>query len=95
MFLSFLVDFRTTRLYDYKYKLTYKFMEELTDEIYELVKKKMSEQGAYDRDSYRLLIDETIVYFHEKGKLTDNDNEKFIIDQLMQRWEFAKEDLSY
>ncbi len=70
-------------------------MEELINEIYELVKKKMSEQAAYDRDSYRMFIDETMVYFHEKGKLTDNDNEKFIVDQLMERWELAKEELSY
>ncbi len=69
-------------------------MEEIIEEIYELVKKKMSEQGAYDRDSYRMFIDETIVYFHEKGKLTDDDNEKFIFDQLMQRWEFAREEFS-
>jgi len=69
-------------------------MEQIVNEIYELVKKKMSEQGAYDRNSYRLFIDETIIYFHERGKLTDNDNEKFIIDQLMERWEFAKEELS-
>ena len=55
----------------------------------------MSEQGAYDRDSYRTLIDETIVYFHEKGKMTDNDNEKFIVDQLMEKWELAREELSY
>ncbi|PLX21501.1 hypothetical protein C0584_02430 [Candidatus Parcubacteria bacterium] len=70
-------------------------MEELIEEIYELVKKKMSEQGAYDRNSYKMLIDETIVYFHEKGKMTDNDNEKFIVDQLMQKWEFVREELSY
>lgn len=69
-------------------------MEQVIEEIYELVKKKMSEQGAYDRDSFRMLIDETIVYFHEKGKMTDNDNEKFIVDQLMERWEFAKDELS-
>lgn len=70
-------------------------MEQVIEEIYELVKKKMSEQGAYDRDSYRTLIDETIVYFHEKGKMTDNDNEKFIVDQLMEKWELAREELSY
>lgn len=69
-------------------------MEEVIDEIYELVKKKMSEQGAYDRDSYRMFIDETIVYFHEKGKLTDEDNEKFIFDQLIQRWEFVRDEFS-
>ena len=69
-------------------------MEETIEEIYQLVKKKMAEQGAYDRDSYRMLVEETILYFHEKGKLTDDDNEKFLVDQLMQMWEFAQEELS-
>ena len=69
-------------------------MEELIEEIYELVKKKMTEQGAYDRNSFKKLIEETIQYFHEKGKMTDNDNEKFITDQLLQRWEFVKDELS-
>ena len=69
-------------------------MEEVIDQIYQLVKKKMSEQGAYDKDSYRALIDETILYFREKGKLTDEDNEKFISEQLLGMWEFVQDDMS-
>jgi hypothetical protein len=66
-------------------------MDPLTEEILQLVKKKMREQGAYDRSAYHELVEETVEYFKEKGKLTDDDNEEFIIDQLMEMWEVVKE----
>jgi len=69
-------------------------MDSLTEEILQLVKKKMREQGAYDRAAYREFIEETIEYFKEKGKLTDDDNEEFIIDQLMEMWEVVEERLA-
>lgn len=62
-------------------------MDPLTEEILNLVKKKMAEQGAYDRDAYKELVEETIEYFREKGKLTDDDNDEFIKDQLIAMWE--------
>jgi len=62
-------------------------MEELVQEMYLLVKKKMREQGAYDRDAYSQVIDETIDYFYEKGKLGDDENEEFIKNQLLARCE--------
>ncbi len=70
-------------------------MEPIAEEILTLVKKKMAEQAAYDRDAYKELVEETIEYFREKGKLTDDDNDEFIEDQLMDMWgavqgEFAK-----
>lgn len=67
-------------------------MEPIAEEIYELVKKKMYEQGAFDRDAYEELVDETIGYFIEKGKLTDDDNEEFIKDQLTKMWSLAQEE---
>lgn len=69
-------------------------MDEITQEIYFLVKKKMAEQGAYDRDAYSDLIDETIEYFYEKGKLGDDENEELIKDQLMSMWDELEEDLA-
>jgi hypothetical protein len=69
-------------------------MDSLTEEILQLVKKKMREQGAYDRAAYREFIEETVEYFKEKGKLTDDDNEEFIIDQLMEMWEVVEERLA-
>ncbi len=62
-------------------------MDSTTEEILELVKKKMVEQAAFSRDEYKELIEETIEYFKEKGKLTDDDNDEFIENQLMGVWE--------
>ena len=57
------------------------------EEILSLVKKKMREQGGYSRDAYKQYVVETIDYFLEKGKLTDDDNLEFIEDRLMDVWE--------
>ena len=70
-------------------------MEPIVEEILQLVKKKMQEQGGFDRDAYKQLVEETISYFQEKGKLTDDDNLEFIEDRLMAVWgdvqnEFAR-----
>ncbi|MDD5071248.1 MAG: hypothetical protein PHQ42_00725 [Patescibacteria group bacterium] len=66
-------------------------MEGTIQEILNLVKKKMKEQGAYDREAYKQFIEETIDYFEEKGKLTDDDNLEFIEDQLLDMWEEVEE----
>jgi hypothetical protein len=66
-------------------------MEPIAEEILNLVKKKMAEQAAYDRDAYKELVEETIEYFREKGKLTDDDNDEFIEDQLMDMWSVVKD----
>jgi len=62
-------------------------MEPIVEEILQLVKKKMQEQGGFDCDAYKQLVEETILYFQEKGKLTDDDNLEFIEDRLMDVWE--------
>ena len=69
-------------------------MDPLTEEIYELVKKKVVEQAAYEREAYNQLVDETIEYFKEKGKLTDDDNEEFIKDQLSEMFEVMKDEVA-
>jgi len=68
-------------------------MEPIVQEILELVKIKMKEQGAYDREAYREVVEETIEYFREKGKLTDDDNDEFIENQLLDQWEWVQEHL--
>jgi len=68
-------------------------MEEITEEILILVKKKMREQGGYDRDAYKQFVAETIDYFIEKGKLTDDDNLEFIEDRLVNIWPDVEEEL--
>lgn len=65
-------------------------MEGIAEEILQLVEKKMAEQGAYDRDAYKELVEETIEYFREKGKITNDDNDEFIEDQLMDMWEMVQ-----
>lgn len=64
------------------------------EEILELVKKKMREQGAYDREAYEEFVVETIEYFEEKGKLTAEDNQEFIKDQLMEMWDSVEAELT-
>ncbi len=68
-------------------------MEPITQEIFELVKIKMQEQGAYDRDAFKQLVEETIEYYRERGLLTDDDNDEFIEDQILEQWEWLQEHL--
>ena len=67
-------------------------MEGTIQEILLLVKKKMLEQGGYDRDAYKQLIEETIGYFKERGKITDDENDEFIEDQLMGMYENVRDE---
>jgi len=69
-------------------------METPIDEILKLVKKKMIEQGAFTRAAYEEFVDETIVFFRERGKLTDEDSDRFIKDQLLEMWETVQEEFS-
>lgn len=61
------------------------------EEMFQLVKKKVREQAAYDRDAYSEVVDETIDYFHERGKLSDDENDGFIRDQLLDMWELVQD----
>ncbi len=69
-------------------------MEPVAEEILQLVKKKMQEQGGYDRAAYKQFVVETIDYFQEKGKLTDDDNLEFIEDRLMDMWESVRDEFA-
>ncbi len=62
-------------------------MDEIISEILDTVKLKMEEQGAFDRDAYEEFIEETIQDFREYGKLTDEDSDEYIKDELMKIWE--------
>ncbi len=68
-------------------------MEPITQEILDLIKIKMREQGAYDRDAYRQVVEETIEYYRERGLLTDDDNDEFIENQLLDMWSTVQENL--
>lgn len=67
---------------------------EIVEEILQLVKKKMREQAAYDREAYEELVNETIDYFHEKGKLGDDENDEFLKNQLMMMWETVQDEFA-
>ncbi len=69
-------------------------MEIIIEEILDLVKKKMNEQGGYDRSAYKQFVIETIDYFIEKGKLTDDDNLEFIEDRLMDMYNIIQEEFA-
>lgn len=66
-------------------------MEEIINEVLQLVKKKMREQGAFSRDAYKQFVVETLDYFIEKGKISEDDNLKFMEDRLMDMWEAVEE----
>jgi len=69
-------------------------MEDTIHDILALVKKKMAEQGGYSRDAYKQFVVETIDYFIEKGKLTDDDNLEFMEDRLMDMYDEVNKDLA-
>lgn len=69
-------------------------MDPIAQEILDLVKIKMEEQGAYDRDAYKEIVDETIEYFRERGKISDEENDELIADELMMMWEEVEQGFS-
>lgn len=66
-------------------------MEIIVNEILDLVKKKMRENGSYGRDAYKQYVGETIDYFVEKGKLTVDDNLEFTENRLMDMYGATEE----
>ncbi|MBU1349757.1 MAG: hypothetical protein ABII94_04740 [Patescibacteria group bacterium] len=68
-------------------------MEAIIEEIKQLVKNKMREQGAYDRDAYKQFVEESIEYYQTKGVLTDDDNLQFIEERLLSIWDEVKNEL--
>lgn len=70
-------------------------MESIINELYALSKKKFLEQGAVDRNAYKVMAEESIQYFLERGKLTDDDNLEFIKDRLLKLWPQLQEEISY
>lgn len=69
-------------------------MENIAGEILQLVKKKMKEQGAYNRESYDEFIDESIEYFKERGKMGDDENDSLIRAELNEMFEHIKDQMA-
>lgn len=59
-------------------------MDQIMQDILQLTRKKMRESGEYDREAFRQYIEESIEYYLEKGRLTDDDNLDLIQEQLME-----------
>lgn len=59
-------------------------MDEIMQEILALSRKKMREAGEYDRDAFRQYVEESIEYYIEKGRLSEDDNLDLIQEQLME-----------
>ncbi|HRH33087.1 MAG TPA: hypothetical protein PK720_03050 [bacterium] len=78
---------------EYKREDNKKSMEPLAQEIFELVMIKLREQAAYNRDAYKQLVEETLDYFNERGKIDEDENVEFIEDQLMNMWEQVETEL--
>lgn len=70
------------------------YMDEITQDMYLLLKKKVHEQAAYDLDAYSEVVDEVIDYYLEKGKIDDDENLAFIKDQLMSMRDNLTDNLS-
>ena len=66
-------------------------MDPIVQEIFDLIRIKILEQAAFDRDAYKQLVEETIEYYRERGLLTDDDNDEFIEDQLLDQWEWLQD----
>jgi hypothetical protein len=60
-------------------------------EILQLVKKKMKENGAYDKESYNEFVDESLDYFKERGKMSEDENEGLIRSELDEMYEHVRE----
>lgn len=68
-------------------------MEPIASEIYETVKEKMEESGEASYDAFEELVDETIDEFKDSGVITDDDNEEFIKEQVLEMWSVYEETL--
>jgi hypothetical protein len=63
-------------------------------EVLQLVKKKMKENGAYDKESYNEFVDEALDYFKERGKMSEDENEGLIRSELDEMYEHVRETMA-
>jgi hypothetical protein len=62
-------------------------MEDEVKDILELTRTKMREAGEYSREAYREFIEESIEYYLEKGRLSDEDDLDAMREELMGMFE--------
>jgi preprotein translocase subunit SecA len=65
-------------------------MDEAMQDILALTRKKMEEAGEYGQEAYREFIEESVDYYLEKGRLSDEDDLDAIKTELMEMYEEVK-----
>jgi hypothetical protein len=58
-------------------------MDDISQIILELTKTKMREAGNFSREAFRNFIEESIEYYYEIGRLSDEDDLDAIKEELM------------
>jgi len=58
-------------------------MDEINQDILELARTKMREAGSYTREAFRDFIEESIEYYYEIGRLSEEDDLDAIKEELM------------
>jgi hypothetical protein len=67
-------------------------MDEAVRDVLELTKTKMREAGEYSREAYEEFIDESINYYLEKGRLSEEDDIDSIKEELSSIYEDIQSD---
>jgi hypothetical protein len=58
-------------------------MDDISQIILELSKTKMREAGVFSREAFRNFIEESIEYYYEIGRLSDEDDLDALKEELM------------
>lgn len=67
-------------------------MDEIKQDILNLAKKKMRESGEFSREAYRQFIEESIEYYLEKNRLTEEDDLDAIQEEMMEMFNDIEEE---
>jgi hypothetical protein len=62
-------------------------MDEASQDILELARTKMREAGDYTREAWREFIEESIDYYLEKGRISEEDDLDAIKEELVGMYE--------
>ncbi|MDD4901521.1 MAG: hypothetical protein PHE24_00045 [Patescibacteria group bacterium] len=61
-------------------------MDEISQLILELAKTKMREAGNFSREAFRDFIEESIEYYYEIGRLSEEDDLDALKEELMETY---------
>jgi hypothetical protein len=62
-------------------------MDEIMQDVLALARKKMEEAGEYGQEAYREFIEESVDYYLEKGRLSDEDDLDAIKQELFEMYD--------